>query len=987
MDRDAKHTLPFLYHVANDILQRHGDDLSEVTLVFPNKRASLFINDYFAQINQHPLWSPSYTTISDLFRSYSSLMVPDDIKLVCELYRSFVSCTKSTESLDQFYSWGIVLLSDFNDIDKNLIDAHGLFTNLRDLHAYDNIDYLTETQKQVLHHFFQDFDEEHNSRLKEKFLQLWSRFSEIYNHYNQNLESQGLAYEGSLCRRVVESDQIDFGERTYIFVGFNALQEVERQLFKKLKREGKAEFYWDFDHYYQSEEESNEAGYQVRKYLLEFPNQLDDKSSEIYGNFTQEKDITYIGAPTGTIQARYVGEWLQDKARVDAGNRSAVVLCDENLLPTVIHSIPPSVENVNITTGFPFVQTAASSLITLLTEMAIYGQSGKDKYRQKFVLPVLRHPYAAYLSPRCAELCNTLIINHRFYPTREEMCLDEGLALIFRNLNEDPSHAERAYDMNRCVNRWLLDILRATAMAARQHETDNPLTHESLFRAYTLVNRLQGLIDEEVLKVDSVTYLRLLHQIMSNTTIPFHGEPAIGLQIMGVLETRNLDFDHLLILSCNEGNMPKGVDTPSFIPQSLRKAFGMTTIDHRVGIYAYNFFRLLQRAQDVTIMYGNAADDKNTGEKSRFLLQLMLESQHTIKRSAIVSAQSSILHERIPIEKTQVVMERLSQIKYISPTSINRYLRCPLQFFYNNVAGIKEPDTENGEIDNKAFGNIFHDASQFMYDELTGVDRSQMDASHAFEHEGHPITAKQIEYALNTQGFIERNLDKAMAKQLFNSEDAQNLKEINGLQIINRKVILLYLRQLLKIDKTLAPFTIRGLEGDVFTHLTINSEGKERRVKIGGRIDRMDEVTDQNGRRRIRVLDYKTGYKPSSSLKDVADIFDPANIEKHSDYYLQAMLYSTIVRRDEHINPAHLPVSPALLFIQRAGVEKYNPILQLDKKEIEDIEKYADEFEQGLRSILEDIFNVSQPFIPTEKKTTCDLCPYKQICGKNKTIA
>lgn len=973
---------PFLRHVAQDLLNRYGHDLSHLTVVFPNKRASLFLNEHLYELSKGPIWSPSYTTISELFRSHSSLTVADDIKLVCDLHRSYVACTGKEETLDQFYSWGEVMLSDFDDIDKSMADAHGIFTNLRDFHALDSIEYLSEEQKKVLMSFFKDFNEDHQSRLKQKFLQLWSRFGDIYTHYNQLLRKQGLCYEGALFRSVVEDKETDFGKGTYLFVGFNALQEVEHHLFLRLRRECKVEFYWDYDRFYMDND--NEAGASIRKFMSEFPNQLDNQDDTIYHNLSnpeREKHIVFTGAPTDSIQARYVGQWLQDKRRVEAGNRSAVVLCNESLLPSLIHSLPSEVKDVNITTGFPLSQTAAASLIVQLLELALFGNSGKEKYRQKFVTSVLRHPYAMYISPQASELCEKLVTMHRYYPSREELSTDDGLKMLFRDLSQS-SEEGREYNANLETNQWLLDIIRHVALAVQQAQITDPLTHESLFRAYTLVNRIHSLLSSGDLKADPMTYQRLLRQLLTTVNIPFHGEPAVGLQVMGVLETRNLDFDHLLVLSCNEGNMPKGIDTPSFIPHSIRHAFGLSTINNKVGLYAYYFFRMLQRAGDVTIMYGNAPEKKNAGEKSRFMLQLLLESVHNIEKRVLSSHQIPTILQHQPIEKSEAVMQRLRQMTTLSPTAINRYLRCPLMFFYNYVVGIKEPNDESDVMDNMKFGNIFHEASQMIYDEMTGVDRKEINAQNVFTQEGHDISKTLIDSVLKDPSIIDRNLNKAIMMHLFKNPDGKKVPDLNGLQLINRKVIYHYLRQLLKIDQMLAPFTIRGLEGDVFTNIQIKTSEGIRQLRIGGRIDRLDEVTDSDGMRRIRVVDYKTGARKQEDLGGIDEVFDSTKIEKHCDYYLQAMLYAMIVSRSATINPKGLEVSPALLFIQKAQEENYSPVLKFNKQEIKDMRPYNDVFENHLSTLISEIMEPNKAFEPTSDRKRCKKCVYSKICGK-----
>lgn len=980
---DTSQCTPFLRHVAQDLLKRYGHDLSRLTMVFPNKRASLFLNEHLVDLGKGPVWSPSYTTISELFRSHSPLTVADDIKLVCDLHRSYVACTGTEETLDQFYGWGEVMLSDFDDIDKSMADAKAIFTNLRDIHSFDSIDYLSEEQMKVLKSFFRDFDEHHPTRLKEKFLHLWSRFGEIYAHYNEHLRQQGLSYEGALFRSVVEDPEADFGNGTYLFVGFNALQEVERQLFLRLRRECEVGFYWDYDRFYM--DDANEAGASIRKFMALFPNLLDNKDDSIYHNLShpgRKKHIVFTGAPTDSIQARYAGQWLRDAHRAEAGSRTAIVLCNEGLLPTLLHCLPPEVKDVNITTGFPLSQTAAASLVVQLLELSLYGRAGKDKYRQQFVTSVLRHPYAMYISPHASELCEELVTRHRYFPSREELCADDGLRMLFRDLSQS-SEEGREYDANIETNQWLLDIIRHVAMAVQQAQLTDPLTHESLFRTYTLVNRLHSLLSGGDLKADPMTYQRLLRQLLTTVNIPFHGEPAVGLQVMGVLETRNLDFDHLLVLSCNEGNMPKGLDAPSFIPHSIRHAFGLSTIDNKVGLYAYYFFRMLQRAGDVTIMYGNAPEKKNASEKSRFMLQLLLESVHDIDKRVVSSHQMPTIFQRQPIAKSEAVMRRLRSMGTLSPTAINRYLRCPLQFFYNYVAGIKEPNDESDVMDNMKFGNIFHEASQMIYDEITGVDRERVNTLDIFEQGGHEISKSQIRHVLEDKSIIDRNLNKAIMKHLFKNPDGKKVPDLNGLQLINRKVILHYLRQLMKIDLGLAPFTIRGLEGDVFTTISIQTSEGKRQLRIGGRIDRLDEVTGSDGVRRIRVVDYKTGFNSVKDLGGIDDVFLSKNIEKHCDYYLQAMLYAMIVRGSTSINPKGLEVSPALLFIQKAQEENYSPVLKFNGQEIKDIRLFNDAFEKHLAELISEIMEPGKAFEPTTERKRCASCVYSKICGSN----
>lgn len=881
----------FLRYVANDIICKYGTDLSRIAVVFPNKRASLFLNEQLARIAQKPLWSPAYITISELFRQQSQWQVADPVKLVCDLHKSFCQQTGSDETLDKFYSWGQLLISDFDDIDKNMADPDRVFANLRDIHELDDLSFLTDEQRQLLRHFFSHFTEEHETELKQRFLRLWSHFADIYHDYNQRLSEQGLAYEGALYRSVC-SDVIatngteGFPYEHYIFVGFNLLQKVEQQLFSALQKEGKAKFYWDFDQYYM---QHHEAGRYIAQYLRYFPNELDSHDGDIYNQFSREKRISYIAAPTEHIQARYVSTWLRQQERYKDGRRTAIVLCDETLLPTVIHCLPDEVEKVNVTTGYPLAQTPVASFVQLYYDMQLGGRS------PRLLRAFHRHPYACFVD------------------------------------DQQP----------------LLDMLKAIAQGAKDKITD-PLFQESLFRAYTLVNRLNSLVESGDLQVSDQTIQRLTSQILQQTSIPFHGEPAEGLQVMGVLETRNLDFDHVLLLSCNEGNMPKGVNDSSFIPHSIRQAYQLTTVENKVSIYAYYFHRLLQRAHDVTILYNNSTEDGQRGEMSRFMLQMLVESGQPITQHTLQAGKQAERWSPQPIEKTEHVMGILqTTFERLSPTAINKYMRCPLQFYYRYVADLKEPDVpdDEQELDNRIFGNIFHEAADLIYHQLPNY-----------------LTDDVLTHLLKSKVEIERAVDEAFHRELPNAP-------LNGLHIINREVIIHYLRQLIEIDRRLAPFTILGLECDVRRQLGT--------LSIGGRIDRLDLINEGTPEERIRVVDYKTGSRDLKPLPDVESIFAPERVHDHSDYYLQTFVYADIVSRQEH-----KPVSPALLFIQHAAADDYDPTLKFGKEPILDVADHAARFNELLEQKVAEIFSADTPFLPTDDLKVCRTCPYAQFCRR-----
>ena len=1057
----------FLEHVASDILAKYGSDLSRIAVVFPNKRASLFLNEYLARLSEKPIWSPSYTTISDLFCHHSQRRVADPIKLVCDLHRSFTAQTGIDETLDHFYGWGQLLLADFDDIDKQLAPADRIFANLSDLHELDDDSFLTDEQRAVLKRFFSNFSDEHNSELKQRFLRLWSRMGNIYTDFNQRLQEQNLAYEGALYKEVaLNSSDIDFRYDHYLFVGFNALLKVEQKLFTTLRRQGKAHFYWDFDRYYM---QHNEAGHFIGQYLELFPNEFDNlpqssqnaqknsvssmssvddaencpqssqntqKNSEInsvssvssvddakncpqssqnaqknsvssvssvddtniYDNFRRPKQMRFISASTEDIQARYTSQWLLEQNRINDGRQTAVVLCDESLLPSVIHCLPDEVTSVNVTTGYPLAQAPVASLITLLIALRRDGfDHQRQHYRLRQVGALLRHPYLRAASPQVSALHQQLKTDKNYYPTQQELAIDDLTQLLFRPFGSQHQNSE--------LLSWLCDVVQFIATLPNDqvptpspsrtggelikpvNETINgatdsnsnqaplphgrgwgwvptalrlsPLREESLFYTFTLLQRLLNLSNSGDLQTDIITLSRLIGQLMQATTIPFHGEPVEGLQVMGLLETRNLDFKHLLVLSASEGNMPRGGNDTSFIPYALRRAYGLTTPDHKVAIYSYNFHRLLQRAADVTVVYNNSTADGQKGEMSRFLLQLMVEAPHPIDLFTLQGGQCTKRRQPQPLPNTAKLPEKLS------PTAINRYLRCPLQFHYYYNEGLREPDdTDDDTIDNRLFGNIFHEAARIVYSRLMQQSRQ--------------IVGSNIDQLLKQQADIERAVDEAFRTELFQIRDERpNFHpRLSGLQIINRQVIIHYLRQLLTIDRQLAPFTILDLEGDVSMPLYVPDLDGGINVNIGGRIDRLDMITDASGQQRIRVIDYKTGAHRLNPLNDVEAIFAQKRLKTPADYYLQTMLYAIIVAQQH----PHTPVAPALLFIQHAQGDDYDPILRFDKTPINDVVQHAEPFAEQLRQVIARMFDHSLPLEPTADRQLCDTCPYRQLC-------
>lgn len=955
---------PFLQLVAHDLYTKIGNDLSRTVLVFPNKRANLFFNEYLAEESDQPIWSPAAMSISDLLQKLSVQKVGDPIRLVCELYKVFKEETESRETLDDFYFWGELLISDFDDVDKNMVDADKLFSNLQDLkNLMDDYEFLDEEQEEAIRQFFQNFSIERRTELKEKFISLWDKLGIIYHRYREKLAELGIAYEGMLYRNVIEqldADRLKYDK--YVFVGFNVLNKVEKEFFQKLQKAGKAMFYWDYDLFYTQRISKHEAGEFIKRNLIDFPNELPESYFDI---FRKPKKIRYISASTENAQARFLPEWVKatqtHTTQIVSEKENAIVLCNEALLLPVLHSIPQDVQNVNITMGFPLAQTPVYSFINAAMELQTNGyRPDTGRFTYEAVSKILKHPYTRQLSDHATRLERELTKTNRFYPLPSELKKDGFLTILFT----PQSNIRELCD-------YLLRLIKSISILYRKEgEYDdifNQLYRESIFQSHLKINRLYSLIESGELSVRTDTLKRLITKVLTASNIPFHGEPAIGLQIMGVLETRNLDFRNLIMLSLNEGQLPKAGGESSFIPYNLRKAFGMTTIEHKNAVYAYYFYRLIQRAENITLLYNTSSDGLNRGEESRFMLQLLVEGPHEITREYLEAGQSPQNTLEIQIEKTPEILRRLyraydtaqPESVILSPSALNTYLDCRLRFYYRYVAGLKTPDEVSAEIDSALFGTIFHLSAQLAYTDLTA--------------NGKMIQREDLERLLRDEIKLQGYVDQAFKQELFKVA-LEEKPEYNGVQLINSKVIVSYLKQLLRNDLQYTPFEMVAMEKKVSEKITIQTALGPLTLRLGGTIDRMDAKEGT-----LRIVDYKTGGSPKIPA-NIEQLFTPS--ETRPNYIFQTFLYAAIMSRKQP-----LMVAPALLYIHRAASESYSPVIEMGeprkpKIPVNNFAFFEDEFRERLQALLEEIFDEKELFTQTEDMKKCAYCDFKVICKR-----
>ncbi|MBQ7461886.1 MAG: PD-(D/E)XK nuclease family protein [Bacteroidaceae bacterium] len=967
----------FLNIIASDMLSHFSNDMRDVTVVFPGKRAGMFLSREFALLSDKPVWTPSYCTMGDLFLSLTPIQVADPLECICHLHSVMqeVLGTEYTETLDDFWSWGEVLMADFDDIDKHLANAKAIFTNIADQERLKNLDYLDDNQRKTLERFFGRFSLKNSTRLQEKFLHTWSHMYEIYTKLHERLLNEGKLWEGALLRHVTEQMQADDslvqklleGNRAIVFAGFNVLNNVEHNMMSLIQREGKARFYWDYDIYYcDPKKEEFEAGFFMKQNLRDFPNAI--SGTEAFDNFRHLKDVTFIACTSDNAAARYVNSWALPQRGSGEG---AVVLCNEALMQPVLHAIPEEAKEVNVTMGFPVADTPIYGIIMSLLKLQIEGyDADRKRFRYPFVQTLRRQP-------------------------------------LFELLNEEDCFTYCGDSTKKLLD-WLLTLVRQIAMHYAQIEEPNifeQLYSETIFRIDRMLCLLKDLISNPYsLILNPLTLRRLLRQMMISTKIPFHSEPDRGLQVMGMLETRCLDFEHMLLLSVEEGNLPRSTRANSFIPESLREAFGMTTQRHRIAVYAYYFYRLVQRCEHLTCVYNESTSEGVQHEMSRFLRQMLAETDIPIRTLWLRSEPEVKAQVPIEVKKTPEVMERLRH-RYdqslkegehimLSPSAINTYMACPMKFYINNVLRIRREDDPEEGISADIIGTIFHDTAEFFYEwlqERYGTDTITADMlcekGFAIREAINRELQKMLHVAFDvcwfhpTEDFDRLPVMQERFKTSMVNAQWSMVNKYKGTTLISHDVLLRYLQELIRFDARNAPFRIIGTEEERTLTFQLSIVNCQLSITVGGRIDRIDE-TDGH----LRIVDYKTG---SYKLKDKVKMENVIGMDKeHVPYYLQTFLYALAEMEEQGARGkgqgnGGLPIKPILFFPIKAASPDYDPSLKIDGEIVDDFaNQHAATFREGLQNILEDIFNPDKPFTCTSDAKVCEYCKLGLICGK-----
>lgn len=947
----------FLSEVAEKLYNKYGDKISSLTLVFPSRRARLFFSDALAKIIDKPIWQPSYISMDDIMCQTSSFRVGDKVQLITELYKIYRE-HHPQESFDKFYFWGEMLLNDFDLIDKYLIDADMLFRNIYDIKELEaDLSYLTPEMRQIIQSFWSNFSDESSlSEEKRKFLAIWQSLAPIYHSFHKRLRQLNIAYTGLIYRSAVENIENNViypdTSKHYIFIGFNALSECEKKVLKYLDNNGECDFVWDYDIYYTQQKEQ-EAGRFLRENLSLFKPSIEVSNN----NFTQqEKRFNAISTVSNAIQCKYVNTLLREiSPSLQFDKSTAIVLTDESLLLPLLHSLPEELQNnINVTMGYPLRQTTAYSFIERLIELQKNCRAEEDScnFYHVDVIGILSHPYITNILEDKARLKQKEIIDGRFIRVNNTIFTEDNLLkTIFSSSDKYNS-----------LSKYLLDVIDALFTATSESK-DNSLILSYLSVISSNINELDNCLNMCDIDISTSIYTSLLRRHLQTVKIPFSGEPLQGLQVMGILETRNLDFENVIILSMNDDNFPGNLTgTSSFIPYNLRTAYGMPTPEHHEGVYAYYFYRLIQRAKRVDMLYCSHADEKSTGEQSRYIYQLDFESPYDIKRInagvdiAVSDTTDDIIEKSGDVARELERFTRAEDKKILSPSAFANYITCPMKFYFSSVAKLKSLDELSEEVDSPMFGTILHDAMEVLYAPIKGIANPKAQLEH--------ISEKDVETAVT----------KSINKNYLNNNSNSAISYTGSLMLVKRIISKYIFKGIIPYDIQHNNFSLMDVEKDISSPFTL-SNGCQ--IAIGGRADRIDSL--DNGT--IRVVDYKTGER-NLDFNGVESLFSGATRNKKKNI-LQTMIYSMVLRHEYKRD-----VQPTLYYARHMHEKEYSPLL-IDKsrKECECVlyNDYTTEFEPILSEKLNELFDLSRPFERCsieESRENCAYCDFRTICKR-----
>lgn len=957
---------PFLYQVASIFHKEYGAEVSRLAFVFPNRRTGLFFQKYLSEVSDKPIFSPTILTINDLFIQLSGKQSADRISMLFTLYDIYIRQSGSTETFDEFLYWGEMLLNDFDDIDKYMANARMLFSNVTDLREIENdFDFLSDEQIAAIRTFWSSFYPKNDTPNQQQFLAVWQVLYPLYEEFRETLAAEGKGYEGMIFREVVESlergESPDLPYEKIVFVGLNALSVSEERFLAQLQKREITDFYWD----YVSEkvtDPDNKASYFVSRNLKSFPSRYKLPKEE-----KVETEIEIIGIPSGIGQAKQVysllSDWCEESEMTsEDALRTAVILPDEHLLIPVLNAIPEQIRRINVTMGYPLAGTPVASLIEyiLALQKNIRYVDRTPMFYFRDVLPVLNHRYILSTSPELiSSLVKEITENNKIYISHTELGKTPLLEILFMPVTGVEAFSGYLIRVLEELNRVMSALSAEEDEEATQRTND--LEQEFIFHYFATVNRMREVMRDTHVEMRIDTFFRLLKRVTDTITIPFHGEPLSGLQIMGVLETRALDFDRLIILSMNEGIFPKRVAANSFIPYNLRRGFGLPTYEHQDSVWAYHFYRLIERASHVSLLFDTRSGGSQTGEVSRFVHQLHYHYEVPMRKKLLVYNVSSSKAPSLVVPKGKEIMRRLDAYrkggdKAISASAVNTYLDCPLKFYFSVVEAIREEDEVSETIESNVFGSILHKVMEELYKPF----------------QGKMVTVDLLKAIRKDKPLLTGAIARAFASEFFKTEV---VRPLSGQNFLIGEMIRKYVEKILERDGKLTPFTYIESERKINGFISLSDHSE---IRLKGFIDRVDEVGDT-----IRIIDYKSG-SGATTFNSIESLFNKEEKDR-AKAVTQVFMYCWMY--------AHLSgnkgkaLRPGIYYVRSLFSDPFDPSIyhrvergKSDK--VDDFSTYSEAFEDGLRGCLDEIFNPDVPFSQTPTGKACSYCSFKGICGK-----
>lgn len=951
---------PILETLAKHLIATSGDHPGEMRIILPNRRAGLFLQRHLAEHAQQVQWSPRIYAINDFINEMSHLRMADPVEVLFTLYDLYKEMADPPDPFDEFYFWGEMMLRDFDELDKYLVDAGMLFSNIIDLKQLEEpMAGLDAGQIRFIRQFWEGFHEGEYTREKNQFIEGWKRLPRLYHGIRRELESRGEGYQGMQYReiadRIVNGEMDDPGAARTIIAGFNALNGCEKKIFSWLKSRG-AEIYWDYDQRYTADETS-EAGRFLRENMRLFP---PHSEIEDFRGLAAPKEIRIFELPTDLLQAKTVHRILEQEEPASTRDctHTALVLCDEELLMPVIMSLPHAVEEINVTMGYPMKNTPAFSFIDGLLRIQHnirVNKEGMEQFYHKDVTSILVHPYMRNLGgnegpSRLEEITrgNMIMVDRHFFRGDLER-------RIFRKVES----ARGLLEYLRDVFQQILENL--SGQPDRMHRE---LDREFIFQLLIHLNKLESMVETRP-EITTQMLERLFRKMLSVLRVPFEGEPLSGLQVMGILETRLLDFKHVIMLSMNEDVMPAAHAPQSYIPYSLRIAFRMPAKEDMDAIYAYYFHRLLQRAGRIDLLYNGGSEGVRTGEMSRYLYQMIYEQGIPVTRPGMEVMAREVPALVVPHSReVAALMERYSVTgngeKYLSPSAINTYIDCSLKFYLRYLAGIGEPDEVKEEIDAAGFGTVVHDAIRILYGEI------------AHRNQG-IIGVRELEEAISSGRY------ESLLREVFLDYHYKGRKRVSieGRNIIVFRVMVKYLEKIIRTDLPVAPFALVSAEQTYLRNLTVTVGGRTKEIRLGGKIDRVDRVGGT-----LRVIDYKTG-DARMGFSSVGSLFDSSLVSRNGAA-LQTLFYAWLTAPGfpgENIMPG--------LYVMKALYgDDFSPALTVgpphQRQRIESFASLEEEYLGFLKETVGSMLNPDLSFVQTSNEQTCRVCDFSSIC--NRTV-